>query len=80
MEKRRDLYLVLRDRYVSRGCDGVSSRLDWQKRNVYRLTVVMVSKPLGKHLFERPKKGWQDNIKVDVTMIGCKNRRFDRTG
>jgi hypothetical protein len=36
-------------------------------RNVYR---VLVEKPGGKVLLERPRRRWEDGIKMDLTMIG----------
>jgi hypothetical protein len=36
-------------------------------RNVYR---VVVGKPEGKRLFERPRRRWEDGIKIDFRDIG----------
>ena len=39
-----------------------------EKRGVYR---VLVGKPEGKRPFGRPRRGWQDNIKMDLQEVGC---------
>jgi hypothetical protein len=36
-------------------------------RNVYR---VLVGKPEGKRILERPRRGWEDGIKMDLMEIG----------
>jgi hypothetical protein len=38
-----------------------------EKRNVYRL---LVGKPEGKIPLGRPRRGWMDNIKMDLLEIG----------
>jgi hypothetical protein len=38
-----------------------------EKRNAYR---IMVEKPEGKRPLERPRRGWVDNIKMDLREIG----------
>jgi hypothetical protein len=38
-----------------------------EKRNMYRL---LVGKPEGKRPLGRPKRGWIDNIKMDLLEIG----------
>jgi hypothetical protein len=38
-----------------------------EKRNVYRL---LVGKPEGKRRLGRPRRGWIDNIKMDLLEIG----------
>jgi hypothetical protein len=35
----------------------------WEKRGVHR---VLLGKPLG-----RPRRRWEDNIKMDVQEVGC---------
>ena len=53
-----------------------SRRLRWaeqvarveQSRNVYR---VSVGKPEGKRLLARPRRRWEDNIKMDLREVGC---------
>jgi hypothetical protein len=37
------------------------------ERGVYK---VMVGRPKGKRLLERPRRKWEDNIKLDVREIG----------
>jgi hypothetical protein len=37
-------------------------------RNVYR---VLVGKPEGKSPLERPRRRWEDGIKMDIRGIGC---------
>jgi len=39
-----------------------------EKRGLYR---VMVGKPEGKRLPGRPRRRWEDNIKVDFQEVGC---------
>ena len=43
-------------------------------RGVYR---VLVGKPEGKRPLGRPRRGWQDNIKMDLQEEGC---GLDRAG
>ena len=53
-----------------------SRRLRWaghvarmeQSRNANR---VLVSKPGGKRPLERPRRTWEDNIKIDLWEVGC---------
>jgi hypothetical protein len=37
-------------------------------RGVYR---VLVGKPEGKRLLGRPKRRWEDNIRMDLIQVGC---------
>jgi hypothetical protein len=37
-------------------------------RNAYR---ILVGKPEGKRPLGRPRRTWVDNIKIDVSKIGC---------
>jgi len=39
-----------------------------EKRGVYR---VLVGKPEGKRPFGRPRRRWEDNIKMDLKEVGC---------
>jgi hypothetical protein len=39
-----------------------------EKRNVYR---ILVGKPEGKRPRGRPRRTWEDNIKMDLREIGC---------
>jgi len=53
-----------------------SSRMRWtghvacmgKSRVVYR---VLVGKPNGKRLLGRPRRRWEDNIKMDLQEVGC---------
>ena len=53
-----------------------SRRLRWaghavrmeQSRNVYR---VLVGKPEGKRPLGRPRRRWEDTIKMDLREVGC---------
>ena len=38
-----------------------------ERRGVYR---VLVGKPLGKRPFGRPRRRWEDNIKMDLQKVG----------
>jgi hypothetical protein len=38
-----------------------------EKRNAYR---ILVGKPEGKRPLGRPRRRWEDNIKMDLTEIG----------
>jgi hypothetical protein len=38
-----------------------------EERGVYR---VLVGKPEGKRPLERPRRGWEDNIKMDLQEVG----------
>ena len=39
-----------------------------ERRGVYR---VLVGKPEGKRLLGRPRRKWEDNIKMDLQEVGC---------
>jgi hypothetical protein len=39
-----------------------------ERRGVYR---VLVWKPEGKRPLGRPRRGWEDNIKMDLEKVGC---------
>ena len=39
--------------------------------NAYR---VLVGKPEGKRSLERPRRRWEDNIKMDLREVGCDPR------
>ena len=39
-----------------------------ERRGVYR---VLVGKSKGKIPLERPRRGWEDNIKMDLQEVGC---------
>jgi len=38
------------------------------RRGVYR---VLVGKPGGKRLLGRPRRRWEDNIKMNIQKVGC---------
>jgi len=54
-----------------------SRRLRWaehvermgERRGVYR---VLVGKPEGKRPLGRPRRRWEDNIKMDLQEVGCR--------
>jgi len=39
-----------------------------ERRDVYR---VLVGKPEGKRPLGRPRRRWEDNIKMDLQEVGC---------
>jgi hypothetical protein len=39
-----------------------------ERRGVYR---VLVGKPEGKRPLGRPRRRWEDNIKMDIPEVGC---------
>jgi len=39
-----------------------------ERRGVYR---VLVEKPEGKRPLGRPRRKWEDNIKMDLQEVGC---------
>jgi hypothetical protein len=39
-----------------------------EERGVYR---VLVGKPEGKRSLGRPRRRWEDNIKMDIQELGC---------
>jgi len=40
----------------------------WERRGVYR---VLVGKPEGKRPLGRPRRRWEDNIKMNLKEVGC---------
>ena len=40
----------------------------WERRGVYR---VLVGKSAGKRPLGRPRRRWEDNIKMDLQEVGC---------
>ena len=42
-----------------------------QSRNAYR---VLVGKPEGKRPLGRPRRRWEDNIKINLREVGCDPR------
>jgi hypothetical protein len=47
---------------------GGACSADGGGRGVYR---VLVGKPKGKRPLGRPRRRWEDNIKMDVQEVGC---------
>jgi len=43
----------------------------WERRDLYR---VLVGKPEGKRPLGRPRRRWEDNVKVDLHEVGCESR------
>jgi hypothetical protein len=39
-----------------------------ERKGIYR---VLVGKPEGKRPLGRPRRGWEDNIKMDNQEVGC---------
>jgi len=74
----RKLHEELNDPYSSPNIVRVikSRRMRWarhvartgERRGVYR---VLVGKPEGKRPFGRPRRRWEDNIKMDLQEVGC---------
>jgi len=67
----------LNDLYCSPNCVWViKSRMRWaghvarmgERRGVYR---VLVGKPEGKRPLGRPRRRWEDNIKMNLQEVGC---------
>ncbi|KAJ4428780.1 hypothetical protein ANN_25773 [Periplaneta americana] len=62
-----------------------SRRLRWaghvarmgESRNAYR---VLVGRPEGKRALGRPRRRWEDNIKIDLREVGYVDRDWIRTG
>jgi hypothetical protein len=48
-----------------------------ERRGAYRALVV---KPERRRPFERPRRRWEDNIKMDLQKFGCWGHRPDRSG
>jgi len=40
----------------------------YERRGVYK---VLVGKPEGKRPLGRPRRRWEDNIKMDLQVVGC---------
>jgi hypothetical protein len=47
---------------------GGACSADGEERGVYR---VLVEKPEGKRPLGRPRRRWEDNIKMDLQEVGC---------
>jgi len=50
-----------------KGLVGQIARM-WERRGVYR---VLVGKREGKRPLGRPRRRWEDNIKMDLQEVGC---------
>ena len=48
-----------------------------ERRGVYR---VLVGKLEEKRPFGRPRRRWEDNIKMDLQEVGCGGMGLDRSG
>jgi len=48
-----------------------------ERRGVYR---VLVGKSEGKRPLGRPRRRWEDNIKMDLLEAGCGGYGLDRAG
>jgi len=48
-----------------------------ESRGVYK---VSVGKSEGKRALERPRRRWEDNIKMDIQEMGCGGYGLDRAG
>ena len=48
-----------------------------ERRGVYR---VFLGKPEGKRPLGRPRLRWEDNIKMDLQVVGCWGYGLDRAG
>ena len=44
-----------------------------EKRDVYR---VLAGKPEGKRPLGRPGRRWEDNIKMDLQVVGCESMNW----
>ena len=50
----------------------------WMTGEAY--TGVLVGNPEGKRPFGRPRRRWEDNIKMDLQEVGCGGYGLDRAG
>jgi hypothetical protein len=48
-----------------------------ERKGIYR---VLAGKPEGKRLLGRPRRRWEDNIKMDLQEVGCGVYVLDRAG
>jgi len=48
-----------------------------ERRGLYR---VLVENPEGKRPLGRPRRRWEDNIKMDLQEVGCGGYGLDRAG
>jgi hypothetical protein len=61
------VFIVYYYYYYYSGWAGLIGRMG-ERRGVYR---VLVGKPGGKTSFGRPRRRWEDNIKMDLQEDGC---------
>jgi hypothetical protein len=47
---------------------GGACSVDGEERGVY---MVLVEKPEGKRQLGRPRRRWEDNIRMDLQEVGC---------
>jgi len=47
---------------------GACSAYGGEEKRIYR---VLVGKPEGKKPLERPRRRWEDNIKMNLQNVGC---------
>jgi hypothetical protein len=86
-EWRKLHYMELNDLYCSPNIVHVikSRRMRWaghvadmaEGRGVYR---VLVGKPEGRSIFGRPRHRWEDNIKMDLQVVGCGGMDWNLSG
>jgi hypothetical protein len=55
---------------------GHAARME-EKRALYG---VLVGKPEGKRPLGKPKRSWEDNIKMGIQEVGCWGDGLDRAG
>jgi hypothetical protein len=60
-----------------------SRRMRWAEHvaiigETRRIYMVLVGKPEGKRPLGRPRRRWEDNIKVDLQEVGCGGHKLDR--
>ena len=54
--------------YIDKNEMGGACSAFGERRGVYR---VFVGRPEGKKTFERPRRRWEDNIKMNLQEVGC---------
>jgi len=47
---------------------GGACSMYWERKGIYS---ILVGKPEGKRPLERPRRRWNDNLKVDLEQVGC---------
>jgi hypothetical protein len=56
---------------------GGACSVDGEERGVYR---VLVGKPERKRPLRRPRRRWEDNIRMDLQEVGCRGYGLDWAG